>query len=351
MTRTVLGPIALLSSLVVAGIPSRPALAQDQAPQPSAVETIQREARAVRPLVESRLATDFLDATANLPSPGPRVVYYNRKTRDAMTEAEAIDRGVESLEAEGYAKSEIPERFFYFTRYGTPIAYARAIDLAAKHGLESVDGKKVLDFGYGGIGHLRLLASLGAHVTGVEVDPLLKAVYSANPADTGAVPRAKIAGTGANGSITLLHGQFPKDQDLVGAVGGGHALLISKNVLKRGYIHPEREPASPQMLIDLGVDDDTFLRRAHDALAPGGLFVIYNFYPKPKAPDEPYIPWADGRTPFSKEAYERAGFEVLEYNRDDTPAAREVGAQLGWGASMDLQDDLFGMYTVARRRR
>src|SRR5690606_8148720 len=197
---------------------------------------------------------------------------------------------------------------------------------------------------------LRMLASLGAHAVGVDVDPVLDALYSANPGDTGVVPRAKAAGPGANGSLVLHHGRFPKDRAVKSGVGEGHALVISKNVLKLGYIHPEREPPSPGMLIDLGVDDDSFLRGVRDALAPGGLLLIYNLYPKASGPDEPYKPWADGRCPFTKDALERAGLEVLEYNRDDTEAARAMGERLGWRNQMNFEDDLYAMYTVARRR-
>ena len=72
----------------------------------------------------------------------------------------------------------LDEQFYYFTRYGTPLAYSRPLDLLAAAGFDDVRGKRILDFGYGTIGHLRLLASLGAEVVGVEVDPLLPALYS-----------------------------------------------------------------------------------------------------------------------------------------------------------------------------
>lgn len=325
-----------------------PARAQPGNP-PDTIDTIQREARAVRPLMQTELAKRFLDSAADLPRPGARVVYFNRTTRDALTEDEAFERGTEEVIRDGYERTELSERFFYYTRYGTPVAYARAIDLAAQNGLTGFDDQKVFDFGYGGIGHLRMLASLGAHAVGVDVDPVLDALYSANASDTGVVARAKAAGDGSNGSLSVLRGQFPRDRAIKQGVGTGHALIISKNVLKLGYIHPEREPPSPNMLIDLGVDDDSFLRATHDALRPGGLFVIYNLYPKPAGPDEPYKPWADGRSPFSKDAMERAGFEVIEYNRDDTDTARAMGEKLGWAAQMNFEDDLFGMYTIARR--
>lgn len=337
---------AAFSGLLLASF----ALAQPDAAQHDVVNSLQREARAVRPLVETELARAFLDAAADLPRPGQRVVYYNRRSRDATTESDAMRRGKAEVEREGFERTELSDRFFYFTRYGSPIAYARAIDLAALHGIESVSSKKVMDFGYGGIGHLRLLASLGAHSVGIDVDPLLHALYTTEPSDTGAVPRAKTAGEGPNGSVTVVHGRFPADRAAVEQVGAGYALILSKNTLKLGYIHPERDPPSQDMLITLGVDDETYLRAVRDALAPGGLFVIYNLYPKPSEPDEPYRPWADGRCPFPKAMLERVGFEVVEYNRDDTEQARAMGDKLGWRAQMDFETDLFGMFTIARRR-
>lgn len=343
------GRILLASLALVASSP--PLGAAQPAAQRDVVEGLQGESRALRALVESDLARAFLDATADLPRPGPRVVYYNRRTRDAMTEAVAERRGKPEVERDGYERTELTERFYYHTRYGTPLAYARAIDLAAAHGLASVSNKKIMDFGYGGIGHLRLLASLGAHCVGVDVDPLTHALYTTDPSDTGAAPRAKSAGEGPNGSVSLVHGRFPADRKTIEQVGGGCALILSKNTLKLGYIHPERDPPSPDMLITLGVDDESYLRAVRDALAPGGLFLIYNLYPQPSAPDEPYKPWADGRCPFPQAMLERVGFEVLEYNRDDTEAARAMGEKLGWRAQMNFETDLFGMYTVARKRQ
>ena len=42
------------------------------------------------------------------------------------------------------------EALFYTTRYGTPLAYARALQIACEHGFQPRQGTRVLDFGYGG---------------------------------------------------------------------------------------------------------------------------------------------------------------------------------------------------------
>ena len=49
---------------------------------------------------------------------------------------------------------------YYTTKYGSPLAYSRPIDLLGQAGLQDVSGRKILDFGYGTVGHLRLLAGM-----------------------------------------------------------------------------------------------------------------------------------------------------------------------------------------------
>src|SRR5208282_3848905 len=134
---------------------------------------------------------------------------------------------------------------------------------------------------------------------------------------------------GRDGELRLLFGAFPKDPAMRQAVGGGYDLFLSKNVLKRGYVHPERF-APERQLVSLGVDDETFVRTLHEMLAPGGRVLIYNLAPPPAPPDQPYIPWADGRCPFARAIWERVGFRVVAYDRDDTPAAKTMAHALEW---------------------
>ncbi len=324
------------------------------APQPAepaarAVDELRAEAKRLEPLAGSDLAKRYLAAAADLPAiEGERVVWWDRAARRAVSPERAAAMSPEELQ--GFVERRLDERFYYYTAYGTPLAYARCLDLAAGAGFESADGRRILDFGFGGIGQLRLLASLGGQVVGVEVLDLLRELYR-EPADTGAIPRSAAAPTGAPGApgtLTRHFGRLPGDPALRSAVGGGYHLILSKNVLKRGYVHPERA-ADPRQLVDLGVDDATFVRAVYDALAPGGLVVIYNLYPKQSPPDEPYIPHATGECPFDRAIVESAGFEVVAFDADDTPAARAMGEALGWSGSMDLQNDLFGMYTILRR--
>jgi hypothetical protein len=240
---------------------------------------------------------------------------------------------------------EIDEEYYYTTRYGTPLAYARPLELLARAGFNSVAGRRIADYGYGTIGHLRLLASLGADVTGIDVDPLLAKLYTM-PGDQGV-----IEGAGRQGRVTIVTGSFPGDTAVANAVGDGLDLFISKNTLKNGYIHPAR-PVNPRMLVHLGVDEMTYVRTLYRILKPGGFVMIYNLSPAPAPPDKPYIPWADGRCPFPKAMWETVGFKVLEFDRDDTQAARQMAHALGWDqgeGAMDLRHDLFAHWTLVRK--
>jgi hypothetical protein len=171
----------------------------------------------------------------------------------------------------------------------------------------------------------------------------LKAFYS-EPVDQG--------GWGSKGgAVTLVDGHFPGDPAVQSAVGRGYDLIISKNTLKHGYIHPDR-PADKRMLIDLGVDDATFLKALYDDLNPGGYVMIYNLCPAPAPADKPFIPWADGRSPFSREQWLAAGFKIVEFDKNDDEVARQMGHILGWDAGTppdDLNTDLFCHYTLMRK--
>ncbi|HEX6837900.1 MAG TPA: hypothetical protein VF334_15080, partial [Polyangia bacterium] len=231
------------------------------------------------------------------------------------------------------------EEYYYTTRYGTPLAYARPLELLARAGLGDVAGRRILDFGYGGIGQLLMLASLGADVVGVDVDPLLRAMY------------AERDGAFGPGRVHTVDGRWPAEPRVRDAVGGGFDLVMSKNVLKRGYIHPS-QPVDANKTIRLGVDDEAFLRAVFAALAPGGRFLIYNLSPAPAPPGQPYIPWADGRSPFPRELFERVGFRVVAFELDDTAAARTMARALGWDRgpdAMDLTNGLFAQYSLVER--
>lgn len=305
---------------------------------PAPIETLRAEALALAPLVETPLARRWLARAGELKEPETRVVFRDR-SGDYLSVRRAATL---SKEIKGEMRRvRVPAAFYYTTRYGSPLAYARILDLAARHGLRDLRSKRLLDFGFGSIGHLQLLAHSGAEAHGIEVDSLLKALYS-EPEDAGKI---------GPGSVRLHFGFFPTDAKMAAEVGGGYDLITSKNTLKRGYIHPER-PAPKEQLVDLGVDDATFLKEIQDRLRPGGLFVVYNVSPRLSPPDKPFVPWSDGRFPFSRDLVKRIGFDVLAWDQDDLPFAQSMGRALGWDkAGMDLANDLQAEATVLRRRR
>jgi SAM-dependent methyltransferase len=308
-------------------------------PQQSALPA---EARKLRPLAKSDLGRAFLQAAAAAPPYAPRTVYRRGKAREwlgaaAFARLPAADRAA-------WTPVTIDEDTYQGLFYGSPLAYLLPLERLGSAGFGGLRGKRVADFGHGGIGQLRLFAELGAQAVGIDVDPLQPVLYAA-PADQGPVGKA-------GGSVKLVHGRFPADPKVVKAVGGGYDLFLSKNTLKRGYIHPEKK-VDPRLLVDLGADDPAFLKAVAAALKPGGWLVIYNLSPAPNAAGKPYRPWADGRCPFSARDLAAAGLETLVRDDVDDKAARALAAALGWDkppGNMKLADDLFALVTIARKK-
>ena len=229
------------------------------------VSKLRSDAAALRPLVRSRLARGFLDATAHLPRVSPRTIWRDSSRTKAWSDSQA-QALPDSARARLVARP-LEESYYWNTRYGTPLAYVRALELLAANGMPEVRSKRVLDFGCGTLGHLRLLASLGADATGLDVDPVLPALYS-RPGDQGAIRAGKVTGR-----LRLATGQWPASDAIVREVGTGYDLFLSKNTLKNGYIHPA-EKVDPRMLVHLGVSDSVYLARLAEAVVPGGRVMI-----------------------------------------------------------------------------
>ena len=304
---------------------------------------LNEEAAALRPLVSAPLPQSFLDVVPRLPAMESRTVLQETAAPTYLSEREAAALPEDQR---GRLKPvSIDSLRYYTTRYGSPLAYLRVVDLLAQSGVDGLRGRRVLDFGYGTVAHLRLFAELGAEAVGVDVDPFLRALYS-EPQDTGAI--------GA-GRVRLVHGRYPVQDDAARAVGDGYDVVISKNTLKRGYVRPIRA-VDPRTQIDLGVPPAEFVRRVHDALRPGGLFVVYNLMGRQAPEDKPYVPAADGALPFTRAELEAAGFDVLALDVNDDAFARAMGRALGWDRRADgsvnpeFDQSLFAMYSIARRR-
>ena len=329
---------ALLAALLSSG--------QEAPPSHPALEDLRLEAERLEPLVETRAARELLAAVDELPAVEERTI-YRATTGGYLADAFTAEQYAE-LDAE--ARAELGElradtRLWYYTFYGSPLASVRAFDLAAQLGISTYANKRVLDFGFGSIGQLRLLAACGADVVGTEVMPTLRALYAGGARGTD----EEVAGaSGLRGRLRMVFGRWPAEVGPVADVGGGLDLFLSKNTIKRGYVAPPIEvPAASRL--DLGVEHDAFLDALLAALRPGGLVLFYNLGGEPAAEGEPYRPPTDIASPWSRETYESHGFEVLALDEDDTEMAREVGFALGWEESMDLDDGLFARYTALRR--
>lgn len=376
MARTIqiVAAIAAGVSANAAGSARQPAPAPAAAPAPAplrGVEAVKRDAAAVMELVKTDAARAFCASAVDLPTVGKRTIYYPEDRSAYFNSAQAA-RMPEGDRA-ALQSRELDEHFYYHTRYGTPVAYARAIDvlyaLRDTGAVAGVDAKldpasmgptgaRIMDFGAGGLASSRMLASLGADVTAVDVDPSLAACFS-EPSDTGIVPlsRAGVQKIGMSGNermvgkAQLLTGRWPAEPGIRETVGGGYDLIFSKNTLKRGYLHPERE-VDKRRLLDLGVPDEEYVRALHEALKPGGVVMVYNICPAQAAADKPYLPHADGHSPFAREQWEKAGFRVVAFDVDDSKAVREMARALGWDTGprpMDLENDLFAWFTVVQK--
>jgi hypothetical protein len=310
-------------------------------PPASYVMVMRRDVAAVVPAVESQWVREVLARAAELPSRAPRVVW-----RDASHNRAVSDAALSTLspkDREGLAREAFDDESYY-AKYSSPLAYARMLDLAARLGLDGLAGKKVVDFGYGDIGQLQLFAKAGAQAIGIDPSPLLEALYDSKE-DTAFPP----------GSVVLASGRWPAEEPMRTLVGGEVDVFFSKNTLKRGYVRPAPPPGQsldPKKVLDLGVPPEQFLPALHAATKPGALVFLYNICPAPSRGPE-FLPWSDGRSPFTREEWDAAGFDLVAFDVDDTGAARALGRALGWDRppeSMNLKDDLFAWYTAARRR-
>ncbi len=318
------------------------------APAPvDAIAQLLAEAKKLDAIVTSREVKRFLAHTTTLPHIAPRTFYHDEKKTHFYTEQQAA--ALPPAERAALKKTVADEDYYYNTKYGSPLSYTRALDILFSRGLSLPPGARVFDFGYGYIGHLRLLATMGVDATGLDVDPFLTALYG-QPGDQGEFQGPE----GEKGHVRVLEGHFPVDPATVAAVGTGYDLVISKNVLKKGYIHPYR-PADEKFLVKLGVSDEVVLKSFFTALKPGGTMLVYNICPALTPPDKPFIPWSDGRSPYTRQQWEAAGFKVEVFDQDDTPAVRVMGHVLGWGDDpedkWDIDHDLSVLYTLVTRPR
>lgn len=307
---------ALLLTLLVA--------TPDAGPPPPILPELRRLATRLEPALEAPWVKEWLKGVDQL-QPVKPATWYCSKDKQHCTPMDPKNPAF---------PPRVADDEFVYARITDPLGYGRPFEVLAAAGFDP-KGKKVLDFGYGNLGQLLMLAPLGVEVHGIEIDALL-------PLATGHL----VGRVGGKGLLVLHHGFFASDARLVKEVGTGFDLFLSKNTLKRGYVHPA-EPKGAQGQIDLGLEDQQLLALVFSMLKPGGSFFIYNLAP---AQGRPYLPMADGRCPWSRELLQAAGFEVVAYDSDDSVKARQMGHLLEWDSGgEDLKKTLFATYTLLRR--
>ncbi len=336
--------VALLAASFLSACSTLPATTASKPAVSAFARQTNTEANALRPFNTTAVALEFLSAAtvtaggaaAVLPPQTPRVVYTHAKPRRSVSPAqfEAMTPG----ERDGFVAATHDEAFYYATFYGAPVAYVRALEVAGVHGLATQHQARVLDIGYGAVGGPRLMAGAGAQVAAIDVDSLLPALYR-DPSDQGAVAGID----GRTGSIRLYDGVFAGGSAVTQLLGNRFSLIVSKNTMKRGFMKPAngRPP-----WVSFDVSDEVLLGTVYDALAPGGLLVIYNI----SGAFDANKPSTDPRSPFTTEQFAKANLSVLAFDVSDDVAVRTMGKALGWDAQMgDLEKNLFARYTVVRR--
>lgn len=312
-------------------------------PQPNEVlDGLRQEAAALAPTAETDAVREWLRATDRLTPITPRSIYFRPEPRAVLSAAEFA--ALPESDRAAFTERPITDQNYYATNYGTPLCYARALDLAANAGgLASFNHCRILDYGYGQMGQVRLLAACGADVVGVDPSEGLRARYSL-PEDQGSYP----PNGQPQGKVTLVSGFWPGDAATAAAVGTGFDVIVARNVLKHGYVHPIAEvPATTQ--IDLSCTDEEFLRATFEALTPGGVFIIYNLG-GPRLRDGVYDASSDINCPWTRGTLEAAGFEVVAFDMDDSEPTRAHAVIFGWAeATAPVGSDWFSLYTLVRK--
>ena len=188
---------------------------------PAPVVRMRAEAHELLGEVSTPVARAFLQASETLPPAESRTVY---RTEEGLWLSPAAASALPAEEREDLEPAVLPASRYYDTKYGSPLAYVLAMEVAGRAGLDDVEGRRLLDFGYGTVGHLRLLAASGADAVGVDVDPFLPALYG-EAEDQGAVPREGAE----DGRVTMIDGRWPATEEARAAIGAGYDLFLSKN--------------------------------------------------------------------------------------------------------------------------
>src|SRR5262249_22614089 len=101
--------------------------------EPTGVAALRREASSMELLVQSDLARRFIEATVLLPTISPRTLYRTNDRTKYYTQQQADKLSADQRQA--LTKLPVDESVYYTTKYGTPLAYARPLDLLGAAGI------------------------------------------------------------------------------------------------------------------------------------------------------------------------------------------------------------------------
>lgn len=317
LTRRVACSLMLAFSASVSAQPMAGGMIDDDQKVPD-LEYLIEQSQDLLPFARTETGKAYLNATEHLPKQLRRYLWVDRLFNVAYTEASYAD--LEDARKRSLRFRPVTELAYYMATEERPLLDVLPLDLAV-HGTELADpaalaGKKILLYNPRVITQGRLLASLGAEVTVLHTQIRLKELYS-QPGDVGTAEGAEGF---PDGSLKLIYKDWPSEdsEDL----GEDFDLIIVSNWLSRGLSLSSESPprwnraARPMRATESTPDE--LLTGFAERLAPGGRFIVYAYGPmQPRAPAHS-PPTANVRMPFSDEALEESGLEIVALDMDDS---------------------------------
>jgi hypothetical protein len=308
----------------------------DEARRSGGVKALKAEAAALKTMFASSAANDFLASVESLANIATRKVYVNEADQKwiGSSEYDALPRASRGA----YKSSEYDEDAYYVGQYRSPLAYARALDVASLHGVASISGLRILDVNYGAVAAPRLMAASGANVVATDTQPLLATLYS-QPTDAGSV-----SGIGSRrGTLSLVSGAYPSDISARARVGTGYDLIVVVDIPRRGGIDSKHA----KLALDPKASSLDHLRAFADALKPNGLLVVYRMNDDAIRGSKRVA--TTKKAVFAIDEMQEAGFKLLAFEQNDDAAVRQMAQLLRWDQALAGDREFAATYTVARR--
>ena len=213
--------------------------------------------------------------------------------------------------------------------FDEPRMYQRLMEVTGAYGLDKISKKRVLDIGCCDLRGVQLLARMGAHVTKLMAPFSLTSMCN----DWKAV--GELTGSdGGSGRLDVLKYGLADH-----AAVDEFDLIIASNVI-RNPADDDYVSSPAWMQIGIGWEKDAVATKLFSLLRPGGMALIYNISAHP-------IPVKNG---FAPPVWEKAGFEVIMFDKDDRRAALTMGTELGWDKLISpLEKQLQAGFSILRK--